>query len=313
MIYLKIKNLSKIQKGILLAFMTAIISGFSIFLSKFAIDIVKDGTVYTTLKNLAVAVFLIGILIVLKDFKKIRQIKAKDWTKLWLVGIIGGSVPFVLFFEGLARTTAVSGAFIHKTMFIWVAILAIIFLKEKLGKAQIFAFLVLLSGVVFLGQFNTWKIGSGELMIFGATMLWAIENIIAKKVLKDLPARFVAGARMIIGSIILVAIVLISGKASLVTNLNITQFFWLVVMGLFLLGYVMTWYAALKRAPASLVASILVISVPITTALSAVFITHQIAGKDILSSMLIIIGISLLTYFYARRNLKVRQVRLFTK
>ena len=149
------KNLSKIKQGIILAFATAIISGFSIFLSKFAVDVVKDATVYTTLKNLAVAVLLIGVFLIAKDIKKIKQIKSKQWTKLWLIGAIGGSVPFILFFEGLSRSTAVSGAFIHKTLFIWVAIMAIMFLKEKIGKAQIFAFLILFAGVIYMGKFNS--------------------------------------------------------------------------------------------------------------------------------------------------------------
>ena len=150
-------------------------------------------------------------------------------------------------------------------------------------------------------------------MVLGATMLWAVENIIAKKVLKDLPARFVAGARMIIGSLVLISIVLISGKASVVGGLNGSQFFWVILMGMFLLAYVTTWYSALKRAPASLVASILVVSVPITTALSAIFITHQLAVKDAMSILLIILGVSLLTYLYARRNASLRQVRVLTK
>ena len=48
---------------------------------------------------------------------------------------IGGSVPFVLFFEGLARATATQAAFIQKTLVVWVALLAVPLLRERLRPA----------------------------------------------------------------------------------------------------------------------------------------------------------------------------------
>ena len=51
------------------------------------------------------------------------------------VGVIGGSVPFVLFFEGLARAEATQASFIQKTLVIWVALLAVPLLRERFGVA----------------------------------------------------------------------------------------------------------------------------------------------------------------------------------
>ena len=50
-----------------------------------------------------------------------------------MIGVIGGSVPFILFFNGLAMASAPSAAFIHKTLFVWVVLLAVPFLGERLG------------------------------------------------------------------------------------------------------------------------------------------------------------------------------------
>ena len=47
--------------------------------------------------------------------------------------MIGGSVPFVLFFEGLARAEATQAAFIQKTLVVWVALLAVPLLRERFG------------------------------------------------------------------------------------------------------------------------------------------------------------------------------------
>jgi len=66
-----------------------------------------------------------------------------------LIAIVGGSLPFLLFFTGLSLASAPSAAFIHKTLFIWVAFLAVPFLGERLGWAQICALGVLLG--TFMG------------------------------------------------------------------------------------------------------------------------------------------------------------------
>ncbi len=62
-----------------------------------------------------------------------------QWVGLVAVAIVGGSVPFVLFFEGLARATSVHAAFLQKTLVVWVAVLAVPLLSERLGWAQVAA------------------------------------------------------------------------------------------------------------------------------------------------------------------------------
>ena len=55
-----------------------------------------------------------------------------QWGALAPIGVIGGSVPFVLFFEGLARASSPQAAFLHKTLVLWVALLAVVVLGERL-------------------------------------------------------------------------------------------------------------------------------------------------------------------------------------
>src|SRR3990172_755192 len=114
---------SQASKGMLLVFATAIISGFAIFINSYGVKSF-DPYLYTFLKNLVVALFLVGLLLGLKEFKQLKKLKKKDWLLLAIIGLIGGSIPFLLFFKGLSLTTAASGSFVHKTMFIYVAILA---------------------------------------------------------------------------------------------------------------------------------------------------------------------------------------------
>lgn len=96
------------------------------------------------------------------------------------MGLVGGSVPFLLFFEGLSRATSTQAAFIHKSLLVWVVILAIILLKERLGIAHVAALGLLVWGQISLaGGITDLGMGSGELMVLAATLMWSVEVIVA--------------------------------------------------------------------------------------------------------------------------------------
>jgi drug/metabolite transporter (DMT)-like permease len=179
-------------------------------------------------------------------------------------------VPFILFFSGLAIASAPTAAFIHKTLFVWVAMLAVPFLGERLSVFPIAALGVLLAGQ-FLAAPPTGVVwGTGETMILAATLLWAIEVVIARRLLvADVPSPVVGAARLGIGLIVLVGYLAVSGRLPVLAGLTATQFAWGLGTGVLLAAYTATWLAALRRAEASVVASVLVIAAPITAALAA--------------------------------------------
>ncbi len=279
-------------KGFKLALITAGFSGVAVFLNSLTVKAVGDALMFTTIKNLGVAIIL-GIILLRQSAKGRReidwqQVKA-NWGKLLLIGIIGGSLPFYLFFKGLMIMNPVTGALIHKTLIFWVALLALPMLKEKISLKQWLALGVIFSSNFLIGGLPVLKFGVGELMILGATFLWAIENIIAKKVLRKLSAEVVAGARMIIGSALLLGAVIMSGKMGLIFNLNSSQWLMTGVSIFMLTGYVLSWYKALKLAPVTLVATVLTLGTVITNGLSVVFITHSLNIELIYQFILLVI------------------------
>lgn len=250
--------------GVLLALGTALLSGVSIWINGFAVKQLPDPAVYTTVKNGIAATLLVGLMAVTVRPGTIRDIAPRSWGWLILIGIVGGSLPFILFFAGLAQASAPSAAFIHKTLFVWVALLAVPVLGERLGLVQVAALGVLLGGqaLVLTPARVTW--GTGETLIAAATLLWAVESIVAKRVLRSVPSAVVGACRLGIGLIVLVGFLAVSGKLGTVASLTATQWGWAALTGLFLFGYVATWFAALQRAPASLVTAILVLGAPVT-------------------------------------------------
>ncbi|MFH0829239.1 MAG: DMT family transporter [Candidatus Kerfeldbacteria bacterium] len=293
---------SPIVSATLLALATATISGFSNYIGKIGVTAVKDPLVFTTLKNAIVALLLVGIILCFKQWREIRTLTRKHWTKLIAIGIIGGSVPFALFFIGLAGTSALNASLIHKSLFLWVLLLAIPILKERMTGLQWAGIGLIAVANLFVGGFIGFKLNIGELMILGATLFWAIENIIAKVALKDISSTTVAAARMVVGSIVLYGVVGIRGGGGAIAHVNATQWGWTLLSSALLLGYVLTWYAALKRAPATYVATLLVPATLITNVLSALFITHTFPLVQFMNSFFISIGVVLVVVFTRRSS-----------
>ncbi|PIZ64445.1 hypothetical protein CO051_04790 [Candidatus Roizmanbacteria bacterium CG_4_9_14_0_2_um_filter_39_13] len=275
--------------GIQLAVMTMFISGFSIFASKFFVS-GMDPILFTTLKNLIVAVVL-SVVVFYSQKKALSNLSKSQWKKLIIIGIVGGSIPFALFFTGLSKISALEGALIHKTLFIWVAIMSVFFLKEKVNRYQIFGYLLVTSGVLFFGGVSYKSLGVGHLMIVAATLFWSVEYIIAKKVLKDVSSTVVSWARMSFGVIILLGLSIYQGSLSQIFTLGSSQILAVVSGAVFLLGYVLTWYSALSQSNASTVSLVLAASPIVTGILSAVFITHAFPQAQVFGWMIIIAGV----------------------
>lgn len=256
--------------GIALAFVSAVISGVSIYVNGLAVAHFSDATVYTTAKNLIAGLLLLLALVLSRRRRPLRVAsKRAVAVPLLVVALIGGSAPFVLFFEGLAHAQSTQAAFIQKTLVIWVALLAVPFLRERFGWPHAAAIALLLGGQAWLaGSAGHVAFGTGEAMILVATLLWAIEIVYVKHLMDSFDWRLLAIARMTLGAVLLIIWVLLTGKLSQLLGLTLLQWRWVLLTGVLLTGYVGTWYAALARAQAIDVTAALVFGAVITALLA---------------------------------------------
>src|SRR3989344_1608527 len=284
-------KINSINKGLLFALITAVISGFAIFYSKISLAKI-DPLVLTTSRNFYVGIIFLMFFLFSKRLYEIKKLNKKEFILLLLIGIIGGALPFYLFFTGLSQIPAITGNLIHKTLFIWVGILAVIFLREKLKPIHILSYvLIFFANFYFAFASVKFSLGIGEIMIFSATILWATENIIAKKVLKNISSELVALFRMGVGGLLLVSITFLTGKGSSFLVLDINMLIIILVGGSILFFYNFFWYKALKYAPASIATLLLTLSVVIGNVLNGSFAGFKITTRDIYSSLLILAGI----------------------
>jgi drug/metabolite transporter (DMT)-like permease len=268
--------------GLVLAGLTAAVSGVSVFVNSYGVHSVTSPAVYTTGKNLFAAVLLVAFAIVARStrlFSRSPLAEAKPpalssgWrlAALGYVAIIGGGVAFVMFFDGLARTSAVPAAFLHDTLVVWVAIIAWPALRERLSKWNVIAIAVLVVGLVAAsGGVGSLVVNSGSALILGATVLWGLETVVIKKVLAGFDPANLGVVRMGGGLTVLIAYLAITGQLGALVGLDANALRWVVFTGVLLGAYVASWMAALSLARAVDVTSILVSSAIVTAVLQAV-------------------------------------------
>ncbi len=258
------------DRGIVLALGTAAISGLSIFVNSYGVKLVPDAAVYTTAKNGVAALILVALALGLGAAREARMLDRPQRAGLLAIAIVGGSVPFVLFFGGLAVATAPTAAFIQKTLFIWVAFMAVPLLGERLGLIQVVALAVLLIGQALVSPPTGLGWGVGETMIAAATVLWSVEIVIAKRLLGGVSPALLGAARMGLGLIALVGYLAATGRLGGLLAIRGEALGWVLFTGVLLAGYVATWFRALRDAPATTVTSILVGAAVVTGILSAI-------------------------------------------
>jgi drug/metabolite transporter (DMT)-like permease len=144
-------------------------------------------------------------------------------------------------------------------------------LHERLGILHVGAIALVVVGQVELTtDLGAFRMGSGEWMILGATLLWALEVVIAKRLLSTLSPLTVGTARLVIGCGVLLAWLAATGHLTQLVEATGEQWLWTTYTGVVLTAYVATWFAALARAQAVDVTAVLVLGAVVTALLGAV-------------------------------------------
>ncbi|OGJ21354.1 hypothetical protein A3K73_01265 [Candidatus Pacearchaeota archaeon RBG_13_36_9] len=282
-------------RGTLLILLTAIISGVSIVINKFFV-VTVDPLILTAVRALFIGIFFLFISLYFSG--KAKKFNKVSWKYLVSIGLIGGGIAFWLFFSGLKLTTSGRAAFIHKTLPIYATLLAIVFLKEKITRKQLIAMVVMLAGLVLIELTNiSGEMKMGDLLVLSATVLWAIETTISKKAMLEKESNWVVTfSRMFFGALLLFAIIFLLGKTSLLFSLNSEQWGYIIISGVLLFFYVLTFYWGLKYINLSKASTILLLAPVISLALGFVWLNEQVFALQIIGSLLILIG----TYFISR-------------
>jgi drug/metabolite transporter (DMT)-like permease len=303
------------RSGLALAAGTALVSGTSVFVNSYGVHAIASPVLYTTAKNL-VAFVVLGVLAlaaraptkpaaVLGRFNQ-RPSGTGDgpwaWVGLVYVGVVGGGLAFALFFTGLAHTTATPAAFWHDSLVVWVAVLAVPFLAERVRWWNALAVVLLVAGqVVLVGGVGALRVDRGQAFVLAATVLWSVEVVVAKRLLSSRSPATLSLVRMGVGGATLLGYLTATGQVRLLGSFGVSQVSWALFTGLLLAAYVATWVSALARARAVDVSSVLVGSVFVTALLQEAAGTIRL-GSHAMGLVLVAVGTGLVVVMGVRRR-----------
>jgi uncharacterized membrane protein len=168
---------------------------------------------------------------------------------------------------------------------------------------------MLLAGeITVTGGVGSLGANRGELLVVASSVLWAVEVVVARRVLRTLAPATLALVRMGVGALALLAYLALSGAISQLTTLDAHQLTWALWSGLLLGAYVATWMTALARARALDVSSVLVASALVTWLLQLLAGTVTPAPAS-LGLLLIGVGAFLVLWGATRRFARQSSLR----
>lgn len=290
--------------GYAFAILAAVVSGVSVYVNSLGVKTFSDPVLYTALKDGVVGVVLLMPLALSPGWRgEYRKLSARTWAWMAALALTGGSIPFALFFTGLKTSTAATGAVVNHFQFVLVAVFAAIFLREKIKPGLWAGFAVLFLGTMLGTNLGALKWNQGALLIAASTVLFAIDFVIAKHLLRGLSTLMVMTARMTLGTAILFAYLAANGHLAQMAHLTVAQVQFVLVTGLILLGFVVCTFTAIRHAPVSAVIAIGAAS-PVITTLLQVGATGKIrlAAADMLGLGVLLAAIVLIIAFGLRRE-----------
>ncbi len=176
----------------------------------------------------------------------------KNWKALFLLGVVGITV-FQLFQNfGLVYATAMESSVLLNTDPIYIAIMASVFLKEKLDLRKVAGIVIAFIGISVIvlrgssGTFVLTPLGIlGDVLAIGGAFSWAVYSIYGKKVMDKVTPYDMTAYAALFGTIILGILAFGFEGISLPTSVNGWAI--LVYLGLLVSGvaYLM-WFVALE-------------------------------------------------------------------
>ncbi len=287
---------SKLGPGLVLVLATALVSGVSTFVNGYAVSSFVSSDVFVTVRNASVALLLVPLVVLASRYRpKAASLSRADWVRLGTIGLLGGAIPFLLFFHGIELATRSGGvttaSFLYRTLFLFATVLAWFFLRERVSRGVLVGAALLLAGSYALLSLTAPVLTDGTLYVVAATVLWAGEYTLSKRTLATLPSSTVAFARMGFGSAFLAAYLALTAQWGAVAGFSATDWGWVGVSAVLLALFVGTWYAGLARLGLGTASAVLVLGYPVTWLLSVAVQGRSFTLEEALGTLGIVAGV----------------------
>ncbi len=256
-----------------------------------------------------VVVFIILIIFIPLQSKRITPIQKKDIIPIFLLGFFGVIGYHLGLNYGEQYVSAGAASLIIATIPIFVAIMSIIYLKEKITIKKGFGITISLIGVTIISLWGTAGTNIEINYIYGAfgvlfaALMGAFYTIAGKKMLKRYSGLSLTVYAMLLGSIGLIPFAN-RDLPNQILNLSLTSWGALIFLGIFstITAYTL-WYIALETRDATEISPFLYAIPVVSTILSYFLVNERITLFFILGGMLVITGLLLVNSKKSPKNL----------
>ncbi|HXY47320.1 MAG TPA: DMT family transporter [Thermoplasmata archaeon] len=281
--------------GLVLVFLTAFISGVSTFVNAYAVG-GTNSDAFVTVRNIVVALAFVPVALLASRYLRAGTLRRVDWARLVIIGLIGGAIPFLLFFHGLQLATkaggAVTASFAYRTLFLFATVFGLLYLSERFHWWVVLAAGLILGGNVLLLSLTAPVWTDGTAYVLAATVLWAAEYTISKRALRDLPSATVALGRMGFGAVFLAAYLAITMQWGAVAGFSGSEWAWVGISAALLCAFVASWYPGLKRVELGPATSVLVLGFPITWLLGILVRGSRFTLGEAVGAVAVVAGVA---------------------
>ena len=266
--------------------------GTSFIATKIALNELTPKTIISLRLILASSLLLIIALIRKEDF----SVNRRNHLNIFVLALIA---VFHLWIQvtGLKFTTAANTGWIIGTAPIFMAILALVFFREKITALQIIGIVIAMTGLLLLvGKGDITNINlienKGDLLVLASAFTWGVYSMVNKKISLSYPPLMIILYLFIMMAIIIIPFNL--NKETINSVIHLSSISWVAVsfLGLFCSGiaYVI-WAYALREMESAKVGAFLYFE-PLVTVLAAwIFLAETITILMILSGIIITIGV----------------------
>lgn len=238
------------------------------------------------------------LLAVARMMKHSLAVDRRDWWRIIILGILVIPLNQILYMVGQSRTAAGHGAFLYATAPVWIFLMAVLHLKERVDWRRVTGIVLAFGGVmtIMLGGKATFGVEYvwGDVIIFVAVLGWSYYTVLGKPLVEKYGALRMTAYAMAIGSAIYFPLGLY--RAVTFDYSNVTAGAWgavaFMTLGMSVAMYGL-WYWILKYVEASRLA-VWHNMFPIISAAVAYFaLGEPLTGAFVLGGILVLAGVTI--------------------
>lgn len=231
-----------------------------------------DPVFVATITTLFGALFAALVLVVRREIGVL--VRRDVGPRFLLVGTLGTTLGFILFFSGAHRSTAIDTVVCLQSEPAYSLLAAWMFLGHRPTRRRITAIGVLLAGIILAVGGRGFGSSRGVWLVLATPLCWQASHLVVLRGLDDISPSILTGARYVYGGLLLALYWLATGGvAQLPTAAALRYVLPLLAIQGLVLSYVGTllWYQAITRIDLARATAIVVPSIPLLS-LGATFV-----------------------------------------